>query len=158
MRELRHPWYLVQYQDRKSRQRRTKPRRQYGLSGATSQLSLEYLFCHTRILLKNHVGSLSQTFISASLAMQDTVRKAFASALNGRFPTYLSFSLGPPDIFSGGCRPSQTARLLVFPQKRVSNVQRGEWYYIGAPSSPKLDIDAPTYTMHLTKHHNNKLQ
>jgi len=124
MRELRHPWYLVQYQDRKSRQRRTKPRRQYGLSGATSQLSLEYLFCHTQALLKSHVGSLSQTFISAFLAFQNTVRQAFASALNSGFPPRMSLPLGPADIFSAGCRPSQTPRLLVSPQKRVSNFKK----------------------------------
>src|SRR3989344_8391072 len=115
MRELRHPWHLVQCQDRKSRQRRTEPRRQYGLSGATSQLSLEYLFCHTRALLKSHVGSLNQTFVSAFFAVRNTVRQAFASALNVRFPTSLSLPLGPGDIFSPGCRPSQTPCLLVFP-------------------------------------------
>ena len=113
MRELRHPWPPVHGQDRKSRQRCTKPRRQYGLSGATSLLSLGYLFCHTRVLLRNYVGSLSPTFISAPLAVRSTVRQAFAFALNSRFPTRMSLSLGPIDIFSTGCRPSQTARLLV---------------------------------------------
>src|SRR3989344_9467700 len=115
MRELRHPWLLMHNQDRESRQRCTKPHRQYELSGATSLLSLEYLFCHTRVLLKNYVGSLSPTFISAFFAVRNTVRQAFASALNSRFPTWLSLSLGPADIFSAGCRPSQTARLLVSP-------------------------------------------
>ena len=115
MRELRHPWLLMHNQDRKSRRRCTKPRRQYGLSGATSLLSLKYLFCHTRALLKSHVGSLSPTFISASRAVWNTVRQAFAFALNSRFPTWMSLSLGPTDIFSAGCRPSQTARLLVSP-------------------------------------------
>src|SRR3990167_2608560 len=115
MRELRHPWYLVQYQDRKSRQRRTKPRRQYGLSGATSPLSLGYLFCHTRALSKSHVGSLSQTFVSAIFAVRITVRQAFASALVSRFPPWMSLPLGPADIFSAGCRPSQTPRLPLSP-------------------------------------------
>ena len=122
MRELRHPWWLMHHQDRKSRQRCTKPRRQYGLSGATSLLSLGYLFCHTRVLLRNTVGSLSPTFISASLAVRNTVRQAFAFALNSRFPTRMSLSLGPIDIFSTGCRPSQTARLLV-------SLVRGEHYH-----------------------------
>src|SRR3989344_9693310 len=120
MRELRHPWLLVHNQDRKSRQRCTKPRRQCELSGATSLLSLGYLFCHTRALLKSHVGSLNQTFVSAFFAVRNTVRQAFASALNVRFPTSLSLPLGPADIFSAGCRPSQTARLLVSSPKRVS--------------------------------------
>src|SRR3989344_8170702 len=113
MRELRHPWWLVHHQDRKTRQRCTNPRGKYELRGATSLLSLKYLFCHTRALLKSHVGSLSPTFIPASLAVRDTVRQAFAFALNSRFPTWMSLSLGPTDIFSAGCRPSQTACLLV---------------------------------------------
>jgi len=113
MRELRHPWSLMHDQDRKSRQRCTKPHRQYGLSGATSLLSLEYLFCHTRGPLKALAGSLSPTFISAFLAFRNTVRQAFASALCSRFPTWMSLSLGPVDIFSIGRRPSQTIRLLL---------------------------------------------
>ena len=113
MRELRHPWLLVHSQDRKSRQRCTKPRRQCELSGATSQLSLEYLFCHTRVLLKNYAGSLNPSFNPAFFAFQKTVRQAFAFALYSRFPTRMSLSLGPIDTFSTGCRPSQTARLLL---------------------------------------------
>ncbi len=113
MRELRHPWLLMHNQDRKSRQRCTKPRRQYGLSGATSLLSLKYLFYHTRALLKSHVGSLGPTFILAFLAVRNTIRQTFALALYSRFPTWMSLSLGPIDIFSTGCRPSQTARQLV---------------------------------------------
>ena len=137
MRELRHPWLLVHSQDRKSRQRCTKPRRQYGLSGATSLLSLEYLFCHTRALLKSYVGSLGPTFISASLAFQNTVRQAFALALYSRFPTWMSLSLGPTDIFSAGCRPSQTTRLLLSLLTKVSNSKNDEWYYKVAPPTPE---------------------
>lgn len=113
MRELRHPWQLVHCQDRKSRRRCTKPRRQFELSGATSQLSLGYLFCHPHDLLKVIVGSLGQPFSSVFLAFRKTVRQAFALALCSRFPTRMSLSLGPRDIFSPGCRPSQTARLLL---------------------------------------------
>jgi len=113
MRELRHPWLLVHSQDRKSRQRCTKPRRQYGLSGATSLLSLRYLFCHTHDPLKAIVCSLSQPFSPAFLAFQKTVRQTFAFALYSGFPSQMSLSLGPTDIFSAGCRPSQTARLLL---------------------------------------------
>ena len=114
MRELRHPWLLVHNQDRKSRQRCTKPRRQCELSGATSQLSLGYLFCHPRVLSKDYAGSLGHTFIPVFLAFRKTVRQAFALALYSRFPTWMSLSLGPIDIFSTGCRPSQTACLLLF--------------------------------------------
>ncbi len=113
MRELRHPWLLVHSQDRKSRQRCTKPRRQCELSGATSLLSLGYLFCHPHGPLKAIVGSLSPPFSPAFLAIRKAVRQAFASALYSGFPSRMSLSLGPIDIFSTGCRPSQTARLLL---------------------------------------------
>ena len=113
MRELRHPWALMHAQVRKSRQRCTKPPRQCELSGETSLLSLKYLFCHHRVPLKDVGGSLSPAFTSAFLAFQNTVRQAFALTLYSRFPTWMSLSLGPSDIFSEGCRPSQTARLLV---------------------------------------------
>ena len=147
MRELRHPWLLMHSQDRKSRQRCTKPRRQYGLSGATSLLSLEYLFCHTRVLLKNYVGSLGPTFISAYLAFRNTVRQAFALALYFGFPTRMSLSLGPTDIFSAGCRPSQTARLLVSPlgwvmSKTMGSITRSLRLFL------RTNIYAPTYAMH----------
>ena len=111
--ELQHPWLLVHSQDRESRQRCTKPRRQFGLSGATSLLSLEYLFCHNGSPLKTVHGSLSPAFTSAFLAFRNTVRQAFVFALYSRFPTWMSLSLGPTDIFSAGCRPSQTTHLLL---------------------------------------------
>ena len=103
----------MHYQDRKSRQRCTNPRRQFELSGATSQLSLGYLFCHPYDLLKAIMGSLSPAFTPAFLAFRKTVRQAFAFALYSRFPTRMSLPLGPRDTFSPGCRPSQTARLLL---------------------------------------------
>jgi len=71
------------------------------------------------------VGSLGPAFASAFLAFQNTVRQAFALALNSRFPSWMSLSLGPTDIFSAGYRPSQTARLLLF-SKRVSNFTKSE--------------------------------
>jgi len=111
MRELRHPWLLMHNQDRKSRRLGTKPRRQCELSGATSLLSLRYLFCHPHDPLKISVGSLSPSFNPAFRAIWKTVRQTFASALYSGFPSRMSLSLGPTDIFSAGCRPSQTARL-----------------------------------------------
>ena len=103
----------MHYQDRKSRQRSSKQRRQYGLSGATTQLSLRYLFCQNCVSLKDINRSLNPSFNSAFLALQNTVRQTFTFAFYSRFPTWMSLSLGPLDIFSRGCRPSQTARLLL---------------------------------------------
>ena len=61
-----------------------------------------------------HGCSLSPAFASGSLALEDPVRPAFAFALCGGFLSRLSRSLGPLDIFSRGCRPSQTAHLSLF--------------------------------------------
>ncbi len=123
MRELRHPWMLVHIQDRKSRRRCTKPRRQYGLSGATSLLSLGYLFCHPSVPQKDVMGSLCPAFASATFFAYITVRRAFTTALYSWFPTTMSSPLGRPDIFSGRCHPSQTAHMLLSPIK-------GEWFHI----------------------------
>ena len=147
MRELRHPWMLVHIQDRKSRQRCSKPPRQCELSGATTLLSLRYLFCRLRDPLKIIVGSLSPTFIPASLAVQDTVRQAFAFTLYSRFPNWMSLSLGPTDILSAGCRPSQTTRQLLFPN-RVSGSTKNGWCYTFAQFRPKSNFNAPTYSGH----------
>lgn len=127
MREPRHPWLLMHNQDRKSRQRSSKPRRQCGLSGATTLLSLRYLFCHFCAPLKGIKGSLVPAFASASLILRDTVRQAFALALFSKFLTWMSLPLGPRDIFSRGCRPSQTVRLPLSPfglafQQQISSV------------------------------------
>ena len=148
MRELRHPWMLVHIQDRKSRQRCTKPRRQCELSGATSQLSLEYLFCHTRVLLKNYAGSLGPAFTSAFLAFRKTVRQTFALALCSRFPTWMSLSLGPIDIFSTWFPPSQTACLLLSSCK-LATLQKVGSITSSLRCSRRNNIDAPTYSMHL---------
>ena len=110
MRELRHPCTLLHAQDRKSRRRCTNPPRQCELSGATSLLSLKYLFCHFRVPIKNHESSLSPAFTPAFLAFRNTVKQAFAFTLYSRFPTWMSLFLGPVDILSIGRRPSQTAR------------------------------------------------
>jgi len=105
-------------QDRKSRQRRSKLHRQYELSGETTRLSLGYLFCHNCDPLKIINGSLCPAFTSAFLAFRNTVKQAFAIALYSRFPTWMSLLLGPTDIFSAGCRPSQTAHKLLSPFQR----------------------------------------
>ena len=120
MRELRHPWSLVHDQDRKSRRRCSKPHCQYELSSATTLLSLRYLFCHLCVSLRDVKGSLSHSFKFASLSFRDTIRQAFAFALHSRFLTWMSLSLGPLDIFSRGCRPSQTAHQPLFPLSRIS--------------------------------------
>jgi len=148
MRELRHPWLLVHSQDRKSRQRCTNPRRQFELSGATSQLSLGYLFCHLHDLLKVIVGSLSPAFTPAFFAFQKTVRQAFAFALCSRFPTRMSLSLGPIDAFSTGCRPSQTARLLLSSYELATSQKIGSITRL-LRLRQSSGIDAPTYSMHL---------
>jgi hypothetical protein len=148
MRELRHPWVLMHTQDRKSRQRCTKPPRQCGLSGATSLLSLRYLFCHLRAPLKSHVSSLSPAFTPVFLAVQKTVRQTFAFTLYSRFPTWMSLSLGPTDSFSAGCRPSQTARQLLSQKGRVSLLKMGSVTLL-LQYGRNHTFNAPTYSKHL---------
>ena len=73
-----------------------------------------------------HRGSLGPAFASWSASVTDQVRPAFALALHGGVLTRLSRPLGPPDAFSGGCRPSQTAHLPVSPFSGL-----GTWPWVG---------------------------
>ena len=58
-------------------------------------------------------GSLDHNFLSEFCLIKNTVRLAFALALYIRFLTGLSQPLGPVDIFSTGCHPSQTVHIMV---------------------------------------------
>ena len=60
-----------------------------------------------------HRGSLDHIFMPAFHLVKNTVRLAFALALYCGFLTRLSQPLGPVDIISTGCHPSQTIRLLL---------------------------------------------
>lgn len=156
MRELRHPWLPMQSQDRKSRRLGTKPRRQYGLSGATSLLSLGYLFCYPGAPLKSHQGSLGPAF--TSVFCWNTVRRAFALTLDFAFPKQVSSSLGPPDIFSGGTAPVELPTNSC-PLLRVSIFSRNGWCYIFASLETEIsNLSAPIYTMHPLKKCNYRLQ
>ena len=59
---------------------------------------------------RGHERSLGPGFPPAPLAFRGAVNPAFGLALYGGVLTRLSRALGAPDIFSGACRPSQTAR------------------------------------------------
>ena len=69
-----------------------------------------------------HGRSLGPAFAPGSLTVEDPVRPAFAFALYGGFLSRLSRPLGPLDIFSRGCRPSQTAHQSL--SQRISSGQR----------------------------------
>ena len=60
-----------------------------------------------------HRGSLGPHFCSEYNLVMNSVRLTFALALCSGFLTRLSQPLGPVDIFSTGCHPSQTAYQLV---------------------------------------------
>ena len=62
-----------------------------------------------------HRGSLGQYFYSGCHIVSHPVRLAFALALYSGLLTRLSQPLGPADIFSAGCHPSQTVHLLLSP-------------------------------------------
>ena len=88
--EQPYPWDLLQPQDEMSRHRGAKQRRRCGRLGAISLLSLEYLLSVERWPFHAETtGSLRPTFVSVP-PVSVTVRRAFAFALDGRFPTVLS--------------------------------------------------------------------
>ncbi len=88
--EQPNPWDLLQPQDVMSRHRGAKPCRRYGLLGKISLLSLEYLLSVERWPFHMEAtGSLWPTFVSARLVSL-AVRRAYAIALDERFPTALS--------------------------------------------------------------------
>ena len=58
-------------------------------------------------------GSLGLHFCSELHLINNPVRLTFALALYDGFLTHLSQPLGPVDIFSTGCHPSQTVHLLL---------------------------------------------
>jgi len=153
MRELRHPWPPVHGQDRKSRQRCTKPRRQYGLSGATSLLSLGYLFCHTRVLLRNcpikkHRGVAKPDFhlcipcrseySQTSFCLRTQLQISNPDELVVRPYRYL-FDRVPPQP---NCPPAGVPRMRWALSQQMSSIT----YF--APSFQRMSFDAPTYSMH----------
>ena len=75
-------------------------------------------------------GSLDQTFVAEFLIIRNTVRLTFALALYIGFLTRLSQPLGPADIFSAGCRPSETTRLTMSSISRISNINFEGWCLI----------------------------
>ncbi len=109
-----------------------------------------------------HGCSLSPAFASGSLDVEDPVRPAFAFALCDGFLTRLSRSLGPLDIFSRGCRPSQTAYLSLFQHvKRVGkrHGHRRTVFHFCLPQSPERPgLTAPVYALHPQPHPSDRLQ
>ena len=88
--EQPYPWDLLQPQDAMSRHRGAKPPRRYGLLGEISLLSPEYLLSVERWpSTRGTTGSLWPTFVSAR-HVRLAVRRAYAIALDERFPTALS--------------------------------------------------------------------
>ena len=130
MGEHPHPWTLLHVQVELSRHRRSKQRRQFELLGATTQLSPGQLFCHPYLPSRKCRGSLDQTFVAVSVISPNTVRLTFALALYIGFLTRLSQPLGPADIFSAGCRPSQTTHFTMSFLTKVSNVNFEGWCFI----------------------------
>ncbi len=72
-----------------------------------------------------HGGSLGPAFAPGILSARIPVRPAFALTLYTGFLTRLSRPLSPPDIFSGGCRPSQTTHLSM--SRRSGKWSSNEW-------------------------------
>lgn len=86
-----------------------------------------------------HERSLGPGFPPAPLAFKGAVSPAFGLTLHGRFLTDLSGALGTPDIFSGVCRPSQTANPPLSPRgdPRVRGRGGNGWCFIDASPRPR---------------------
>ena len=108
-----------------------------------------------------HERSLDPAFASGSLALEDPVRPAFGLAFCGGFLSRLSRPLGPLDIFSRGCRPSQTAHQPLS-QRRSAGKRHGHEravFHWRLPQSPeRLRLTAPAYTLHPQPYPSDRLQ
>lgn len=106
-----------------------------------------------------HERSLGHGFPPGPLAFKGPVSPAFALTLYGGFLTRLSRALGTPDIFSGVCRPSRTARLPLSPPLRAGKRRGGEWVVfqgrIHGARRPRFI--APTYALHPPPPRNDRL-
>lgn len=100
------------------------------------------------VMTTSHQGrngrSLDPTFVSASLAFQDTVRRAYALKLYGGVLSRLSSPLVRLDIFSSLCRPSQTAHLEMSTpcSRRVSRTRLKGKYFTVASTSPASKVSS----------------
>src|SRR4051794_32675901 len=94
-----NPWDLLQPQDATSRHRGAKPRRRYGLLGAISLLSPEYLLSVERpqfhFLRPDHYAQLS-FLLDPSVSQSSSL---CAITLYARFPTVLREPLGASVTF-----------------------------------------------------------
>ena len=88
-----------------------------------------------------HCRSLDHTFVIAISIMVITINLAFALTLYVGFLNQLSQPLGPADIFSAGCHPSQTAHQLLFLILEISNQLHNNKFYLVA--------EAPCYIIKL---------
>src|ERR671923_654175 len=99
MGEQPNPWDLLQPQDATSRHRGAKPRRRYGLLGAISLLSPEYLLSVERrqfhFLPPDHYAQLS-FLLDPSVSQSSSLG---AITLCARFPTVLREPLGASVTF-----------------------------------------------------------
>src|SRR5215203_2502331 len=99
MGEQPNPWDLLQPQDATSRHRGAKPRRRYGLLGAISLLSPEYLLSVERrqfhFLPPDHYAQLS-FLLDPSVSQSSSLA---AITLCARFPTVLREPLGASVTF-----------------------------------------------------------
>ena len=111
---------------------------------------------------RGHDGSLSPAFASGSLTVEDPVRPAFALALYGGFLSRLSRPLGPLDIFSRGCRPSQTAHLPLSQRLEGAGKRHGRGravFHWRLPQPPeRLGSTAPIYALHPQPYLSGRLQ
>ena len=109
-----------------------------------------------------HGRSLGPAFAPGSLTVEDPVRPAFALALYGGFLSRLSRPLGPLDIFSRGCRPSQTAHLPLSQRLEGAGKRHGRGravFHWRLPHPPeRMGSTAPAYALHQRPYPSDRLQ
>lgn len=71
----------------------------------------------------------------------------------------MRWTLRTLDIFSRVYRPSQTAHLLLFLPKKVSDtIKIGQCYIFASIAPERATSKAPAYTMQSRQYHNSRLQ
>src|ERR671926_162245 len=149
--EQPNPWDLLQPQDVMSRHRGAKPPRRYGLLGEISLLSPAYLLSVERW----------PTFVSAR-HVRLAVKRAYAIALDERFPTALSPPLRASVTLWEATAPVKLpAMRCPGPGSRVAvrHPCRQGWYFKGGSTRAGARASKPTtYPTHADTNASAKLQ
>jgi len=141
--EQPNPWDLLQPQDVMGRHRGAKQRRRYGLLGAISLLSPEYLLSVERRPFHAEIRRITKPwFPTCSTHRSRSQAFLYLYALRV-IADHTENAIGLLRYFLGGDRPSQTAHITLF-QTRIHGVRLGSKLSQGGISRATPDELAPT--------------